>query len=118
MIITFDGGSFKHGVTVESLELSHCYPFWLYFSSLRPGPSLPAQERGFPLGSRLPLCFDSDPTAQELLFLCSLEQWVGELRDTPGLLYSQFPSLPGLPGEVKSVINSDFSHLVDELRHA
>lgn len=65
------------------------------------------------------LCFDWDRIAQELLFLPSLRaEWVGKLRDTLGLLYSKFPSLPGLPGEVKLVIYSDFSHLVGELRRA
>lgn len=80
---------------------------------------LPAQERCSPLRSHMPPCSDSDHTAQELLFLPSLgAEWVVELWDMPGLLYSQFPSLPGLPGEVKLVIYSDFSHLVDELRRA
>lgn len=79
----------------------------------------PAQERCSPLGSRMPPCSDLDHTAQESLFLPSPgAEGVGELRDMPGLLYSQFPSLPGLPGEVKLVIYSDFSHLVDELRRA
>lgn len=104
-----------------SLELSHCFRCWLWL--LLPecgwGHPLPVQKQCSPLGSRLPPCFDLDPAAQELLFPPSLGvEWVGKLRDTPGLLYSPFPSLPGLPGAVKLVTNSDFSHVVDELRRA
>lgn len=91
MVIAFDGGSFKCGVTAFgawSLVI-----FSLLVVLLLPrcvqGALLHAQERSCPLGSRPALCFDSDFAAQELLFLSFLgAEWMGEQGHTAGLLYS------------------------------
>lgn len=91
MIIAFDGGSFECGVTAFG-AWSLVTVFLAGCSSLPQmclGDLLHAQERCSPLGSHSPLCFDSYPASQELLFLSFLGvEWMGEQGHTAGLLYS------------------------------
>lgn len=88
MIIAFDGGSFKCGATafgawsLVTVFLAGCasLPQMCLSDPLR------AQERCSPLGSHSPLCIDSDPAPQELLFLGV--EWMGGQGHTAGLLNS------------------------------
>lgn len=112
-------GSFKCGVADRPLrlELSHCFPCQLRFSFANAAGAIRSLRRSdaLPLGAAclsaliqtiLPgNCFPSLPGRRES---CGTHQ----------AYYTQFPSLPDFPGEVKLVIYSDFSHLVDELRRA
>lgn len=98
MIIAFDGGSFKCGVTafgawslVTVFLAWLCFSFAGVFADTCTGACAPPPCTGavLSLQSCSPLCFDSDSAAQELLFLSFLgAEWMGEQGHTAGLLYS------------------------------